>query len=447
MLSNQVVSWVAPIAKYHNLSFFNQQIMKPCTIAVMMGCCMAAAPNVWATNGMLPIGTGVAQRGVGGAGVADPLNTMSMATNPAAASFIADGYDVGLELFQPNREVTFKGTAYGAPTDKTAEGNGEDLFVIPEAGYKRKLNEKVATGMVVYATGGMSTAFEQGVPFGAGYFSGATPAKTGLNFEQLFVAPTVSYKVNEQIAVGASANVVYQRFKAEGLEAFGALSSDKDNLSGRGYDSATGVGASVGVQGKVSDKLSLGASYRSKVNMSKFDKYKGLFPDGGELDVPAVTTVGAAYHATPKTTLVADVAQIAYSDVAAIGNATAKTVPFGADDGPGFAWNDQTVYKVGIRHQMRPDVAVAVGYNHGDSPIKTNNTTVNTLAPGIVEDHITLGVEKRLSPKAKLQASYIRALEKTVQGNATVSSTPFPLDAYDLKMDQNAVGVAYSVEF
>ena len=183
------------------------------------------------------------------------------------------------------------------------------------------------------------------------------------------------------------------------------------------------------------------------MNMSKLDKYKGLFPDGGELDVPAVATVGAAYQATPKTTVVADIAQIAYSDVAAIGNATAKTVPFGAAEGPGFAWNDQTVYKVGVRHQVRPDMSLSAGFNHGESPITSSNTTVNTLAPGVVEDHVTLGVEKRLSPKAKLQASYIHALEKTVKGNATLSSSPIPLDAYDLKMDQNAVGVAYSVQF
>lgn len=442
MVSNPTVCRYSPMGNTECQSAWNRR-----AIGMVLGCLTILTPNAWATNGMLPIGTGVAQRGVGGAGVADPLNTMSMATNPAAASFIADGYDVGLELFQPNREVTFKGKAYGAPVDQTADGNGDDLFLIPEAGYKRKLNEKVAAGVVVYATGGMNTAFEQGLPFGSGYFSGATPAKTGINFEQLFVAPTISYKVNEQIAVGASANVVSQRFKAEGLEAFAAFSSDSSNLSGRGYDTATGIGASIGVQGNVSDKLSLGASYRSKVNMSKLDKYKGLFPDGGELDVPAVATVGAAYQATPKTTVVADIAQIAYSDVAAIGNATAKTVPFGAAEGPGFAWNDQTVYKVGVRHQVRPDMSLSAGFNHGESPITSSNTTVNTLAPGVVEDHVTLGMEKRLSPKAKLQASYIHALEKTVKGNATLSSSPIPLDAYDLKMDQNAVGVAYSVQF
>ena len=38
----------------------------------------------------------------------NPENTMSLATNPASASFVDDGYDVELELFKPNRTVIRK---------------------------------------------------------------------------------------------------------------------------------------------------------------------------------------------------------------------------------------------------------------------------------------------------------------------------------------------------
>ncbi len=422
--------------------------MQPKTLwlGTLVSTFLCTSSLVWATNGMLPIGTGVAQRAVGGAGVAESLNTMSMATNPAAAAFAADGYDVGVEVFKPQRKATFKGTAYGAPVDIEADGNGDDTFLIPEVGYKRQVAKQTTAGVAVYATGGMSTAYDNGLSFGSGYFSGATAAKTGVNFEQVIVAPTVAHQLHDKVAVGVSANVVYQRFKAEGLEAFSALSSDPTALTGKGYDSATGVGASVGVQGKITPKLNVGVAYRSKVNMSKFDKYKGLFPNGGELDVPAVATAGVAYQINPKTTALLDVEHIAYSDVDAIGNAV-STKPFGVADGPGFSWHDQTVYKMGVRHQVKPDLSVSAGYNYGKSPVKSTDTTVNTIAPGIVDKHLTLGLEKRLTPKTKLQASYIHAFDKTVKGNTSVSSLPIPLDAYDLNMSQDAVGLAYSVEF
>ncbi len=64
---------------------------------------------------------------------------------------------------------------------------------------------------------------------------------------------------------------------------------------------------------KSSDKLSAGLAYRSKVDMGKLEEYQGLFPNGGEFDVPAATTAGIAYQATPQTLIAADVEQIAYA--------------------------------------------------------------------------------------------------------------------------------------
>lgn len=411
---------------------------------------MLISPTVWATNGLAPIGVGIEHRAMGGAAAGSALNTTSLGTNPASASFIADGYDVGVELFKPNRQATFKGTAYGAPMDRTADGNGKDLFAIPEGGYKRKLTPKVDAGVVVYGNGGMNTSYDNGVPFGAAYFSGQTAQKTGVDLQQLFIAPTVSYKLNDQAAIGVSANVVYQKFKAEGLGAFTApgYSVDPLNLTDKGYDSSTGVGASIGVQGKITPRLSAGMAYRSKVSMGKLDKYKGLFPNGGEFDVPAATTLGIAYQANPQTLIAADVQKINYSDVAAIGNSSRIPAAFGSTNGPGFGWKDQTIYKVGLKHQVNNHLAIMAGYNKGDTPVSSSETTLNVLAPATVEQHITLGLEKRLKPKAKLTMAYTHALDKTIKGNATIPAAgQIPLDAYDLNMKQDAIALGYSVEF
>jgi long-chain fatty acid transport protein len=76
------------------------------------------------------------------------------------------------------------------------------------------------------------------------------------------------------------------------------------------------------------------------------------------------------------------------------------------------------------------------GYNHGKSPLQAEDTMLGVLAPGVVEDHVSLGVQTKLSPKSKLTATYMHAFENEVKG--------IP---YSVKMDQNAVGVAYSREF
>jgi long-chain fatty acid transport protein len=306
----------------------------------------------------------------------------------------------------------------------------------------------LSLGVVAYGNGGMNTAYDNGVPFGAGSFGGLPGTSTSIDLKQVFIAPTASYKVNENVAIGASVNLVGQRFEAEGLGAFAGFSSDPTKLTDNGGSKSTGVGASVGIQGKLSDKLSAGLAYRSKVGMSKLDEYSGLFPNGGEFDVPAATTAGIAYRATPQTLIAADVQKIEYSGVDAIGNAPTTPLPFGADGGPAFGWGDQTVYKVGVKHQLNDGLALMAGYNRGDSPLSGDVTTVNVLAPAVVEEHISFGFEKKLTPKSKIVGSYIHAFENTVEGTATVPPPgPIPMDAYDLTMDQDAVGIAYSVEF
>lgn len=388
----------------------------------------------FATNGLAPTGVGIAQKGMGGAAAGYASNTMSMATNPAAASFVNDGYDVGVELFKPSRSAT------KISTGVTYDGNGKSTFLIPEGGYKKQINDKVAAGVVVYGNGGMNTQYNQLNPTST--FGTTNPG--GVDLQQLFISPTVSYKMNDKAAIGVSANMVYQKFKAEGLENFGINPNP-------GYDSSTGIGATIGIQGKMSDKLTGGISYRSKVKMGKLDKYKNLFPDQGAMDVPASLTAGIAYQATPKTLVAADVQQIYYSDVAAIGN-TSKSfngLNLGAAGGPGFGWKDQTVFKIGVKHQVNDNLALMAGLNHGKTPIQADETTFNVLAPGTVENHISLGVEKKLSPKSKLVGSYVHAFSKEVKGTGAAVKNLAGMDSggYNLKMKQDAIGISYSREF
>ncbi|UOG91839.1 MAG: outer membrane protein transport protein [Candidatus Thiothrix sulfatifontis] len=405
-------------------------------------------PSAFATNGLAPTGLGQTHKAMGGAAAGFAVSPMSMAANPAAASFAPDGYDVGLEVFKPNRTVSLKAPFSPTGTAVEADGNGDEMFLIPEAGYKRDMKGGLSVGVVAYGNGGMNTAYDNGVPFGAGSFGGLPGTSTSIDLKQVFIAPTASYKVNENVAVGASVNLVGQRFEAEGLGAFTGFSSDPTKLTDNGGSKSTGIGATVGVQGKLSDKLSAGLAYRSKVSMGKLDEYSGLFPNGGEFDVPAATTAGIAFQATPQTLIAADVQQIEYSGVDAIGNSPSTPLPFGAENGPGFGWEDQTVYKIGVKQQINDGLALMAGYNRAESPLAGGVTTINVLAPAVVEDHLSLGFEKKLTPKSKIVGSYIHAFENTVEGTAVLPPAgPIPMDAYDLTMDQDAVGIAYSVEF
>jgi long-chain fatty acid transport protein len=407
-------------------------------------------PAAFATNGLAPTGLGQEHKAMGGASVANPVNTMSMASNPASASFIRDGWDVELELFKPNRTIQRKD--FPNLSGESFKGDEKPVFLIPGGGYKKQYNDQYAIGISMYGNGGMNTEFKNSPTFPTGQnppnhlapFNGGSGANTGVNLEQLFISPTLGIKLNDKHSVGISANLVYQQFEANGLEALAGFSGDKANFTGRGVDSATGIGATIGWIGKLDDATTLGAAYRLKTKMSKFKKYAGLFPDGGQMDVPAAVTIGLSRQVTPKTKIAIDMQKVYYSKVGAIGNSGQVQLPFGSTGGPGFGWDDQTIIKVGLKHQMNPKLAVMVGYNHGDSPVDGNDTFFNALTPAVVEDHFSLGFDYKLNKNASILGSYSHAFSGTVKGNLQTPGQPQP---FDLTMDQDAIGIGYSVKF
>ncbi len=226
----------------------------------------------FATNGMAPHGVGIVQKGMGGAAAATSENVMNAATNPAGLSNVKAGWEVGADVFMPDRSSTITGNA-NPPINGTYDGNEKELFLIPEGGYKKQLNDRHSVGVVVYGNGGMNSSYNKPIPL-----FGNTNA--GISLEQLIVAPTWSTKINENNSVGLSVNLAYQQFKATGLQNFGVQTPTGADL---GNDSSTGVGATIGWQGKLSPTVNAGVAYRTKTDMGKLDKYKGLFAEQGDL--------------------------------------------------------------------------------------------------------------------------------------------------------------------
>ena len=68
---------------------------------------------------------------------------------------------------------------------------------------------------------------------------------------------------------------------------------------------------------------------------------------------------------------------------------------------------------------------------------------INILAPGVVEDHVTLGFSYRSSKKSQWNFSYMHAF----YNNESDPSTAFAGMPADISMSQNAVSVSYSRSF
>ena len=105
---------------------------------------------------------------------------------------------------------------------------------------------------------------------------------------------------------------------------------------------------------------------------------------------------------------------------------------------------DMTVFKLGVSFEMNSKLTLRAGYSHGRQPIPAGETFFNILAPGVIEDHLTLGATWKLSNGHELSVAYMHGFEKSVNGSNSIPPS-FGGGEANLRMSQNAIGIAYSI--
>ena len=464
-----------------------------------------ASPVVNATNGYFSHGYSTKEKGLAGAGTAFSQDAMAAATNPAGMAFVGERMDIGLELFSPSsRGYTVTGTppvpgdgsvtvfappagpglpptcnfpdpgGSGACAPPFSVNTGSvdsenDFFLIPHFAYNWQLNTDSTVGVSIYGNGGMNTEYKSGsaiLPNGnsanpllpieelPGTYGAGT---AGVNLAQLFINVSFAKKLNDKHAFGGSLILAGQRFIAQGLDNFGQFSLDANNLSGNRKSDSYGAGLKFGYQGEVSKGIRVGVAYQSKISMTEFDEYKGLFAEGGDFDIPSTYNIGVSFDVGPTGVIVADIQQINYSDVAAISNPIAPLTNgqclnalnatiqagfsptpasgagcLGGAGGAGFGWEDMTIFKVGYQMDVAEKHTIRFGYSHADQPIPETQTLFNILAPAVIEDHITAGWTMRLGGNQEINLSAMYAPNNSVKG-----ANPFDGGATQIEIEMS----------
>ncbi len=432
-------------------------------LALAVAAGLAAPTAAFATNGYFKLGYGTKQAGMGGAGVAYPQDSLAAATNPAGMAFVGSRADIGIELFSPKRDASF-----GGPSSKA--DSGATLFAVPNMGAVIDQGP-LAYGISIYANGGMNTRYSSANNFYKNGFQSlfGVPKNTGtlgISLSQLLIAPTIAYKVLPGTSIGVSPLIAVQAFRAYGMGDFdnSFFSSDPGHVTNQGNDFAYGGGVRVGIQSNLTNWLSVGATWSSKVYMSKLNKYSGLFADGGSFDIPSNFAVGLALKPTPSLVAAFDVQRIMYGQVpaianpgpsgAALGNFMQAFGKFAAGVGPrpgplprllgssggmGFGWRNITVYKVGVSYDMNDRLTVRAGFDYTDSPIPNDQLLFNILAPGVIKYTGTLGLTYKPAQNQEINVAYMHAVRHDQSG---VLVQPIEIGMY-----QNALGVSYAWKF
>ncbi|HEY8570737.1 OmpP1/FadL family transporter [Microbulbifer sp.] len=411
--------------------------------AVVSATSLFTAVSANATNGYFIEGAGPKAQAMAGVGIALPQDALAAANNPAGTALVGDRLDIGMTWFSPDRSAKIRGNQAGA--DGSYDGNDKSGFVIPELGYTRMLSPNLSYGVAVYGNGGMNTGYASN-PFAAFGSSGAA----GVDLSQLFITPSLAYRATPNHAFGIAATFAVQRFEAKGLQAFDNpyVSASAGNVTNRGHDTSHGWGVKLGWIGRLHEDLSFGLTWSSEIETGEFDRYQGLFADGGGFDIPESYGAGLSWNTTSRLTLAADWQRILYSDTGSVGNSLAllfEGKPLGADGGPGFGWQDVDVTKLGAAYRLNDALTLRAGISHAEQPIPATEAFINILAPGVIEDHMSLGADWNTSV-GEFTVSYTHAFENTVQGNNSIPDA-FGGGEAELRMDQDILRFGWSRTF
>jgi long-chain fatty acid transport protein len=467
--------------------------IKRSLLAISITAAITAPVTALATNGMNLEGYGPIATGMGGASMAYDNGVAAVMNNPATLGLMEDGesrLDLALGNLGPDITATHP-MAGDAPSSA-------DSFFMPAVGWAKR-DRQLTYGIGMFAQGGMGTEYASGSSVDGSMGGTGKVSRSEVGVGRL-VAPLV-YNVDNNFTIGGSIDYVFggmdlimampgsqfmdflpTAYNPAATNAAGtAAGTLVDGLAGAmgagmitgvswvnfdfsddsdytGEAQGAGLTGKIGLTYKVSNNLTIGATYHAKTAMSDLDTSgatvsmnvnadvgwattgtpNGTFADmtmplSGSLSVndfqfPAQFGLGMAYQ-KDKWMIVADVKVIQWADVMGSFNMTftADTVP--ANGGFGGAsfdvemyqnWDDQTVIQIGGAYMLSEETTLRAGINSASNPIP--DATLNHLFPATIETHYTFGVGHAMSKTSSVDFSLTMAPEVSVDAGSGLTT-------------------------
>ena len=405
---------------------------------------------------------GAKQIGMGHVGVAINWDASSMQFNPGALATIDAKYSLAM-----GGSLIWSETEYTSPTSSTFNTKTNNPINTPFYLYgSAKLNDKLAVGLAVYTPFGSSNIW--GDDWAGKYLV------QDIAMKSIYIQPTVSYKVNDWISVGAGLNIVWGKFElSKALPTGGA--TDKAELSG----STVKYGYNVGVFLQPTEKLNIGISYRSHIDFTLDNSEgeanftvaypfvnssgKSSFTDTGftaTLPLPSSLNVGLAYQINEKWFVSADVNYVQWDVYETLGfdfeNETKMMIPHPtipntivevpaiSDTKSKRQWDNTMCYRIGAQYSANDKLDLRAGFYYDETPVQNNLYAPET--PGANKIGLTAGASYKLNSKFSLDAAILYGWGENVTGTSVNSKNePIFKGKYKNTAIFPTIGITYNL--
>jgi len=313
---------------------------------------------------------GQKQTAMGGAGTGVALDEAAVFFNPGAVSFLKqNGVQAGISPL-------FLKTAFRENGSNITEHNKNNIAT-PAMGY------------AVFGSPANRLRFGLGVytPFGgAMHWKEDWTGKytvTSLDLHAIYVQPTLSYKITDQIGIGAG--LVYSNGKVDLRRAVPITLANGQSATAQLKGTTHDFGWNAGIYVETISGVSIGVTHRSQVNAqvkegdANFtvpDALASGFPTkfNATLPLPATTSIGFGIYPSDKTTIALDVNWVHWNKY--------KELAFDYDNNARIPdtrsprnYHDAAALRLGVQNQTTSRLALRAGVGYAFTPVSEGYVT------------------------------------------------------------------------
>jgi long-chain fatty acid transport protein len=299
-------------------------------------------------------------------------------------------------------------------------GNVAHAALVPSSYYSWQVNQQLWLGLSINSPFGLTETFPD-------VWAGRNFADNGENLKTYNATPTIAYKINDWISVGAGVQIQYASLNfAQGTP---VVPGNIASVSGAGW----GYGFTGGLTLTPTPTTTIGLGYRSGINQ----KFNGSFNAGalcfltqcgsvnGTINAPGILSLGLRQKLTSQWTAMATVEWTNWSRSTNVGilqpNGTPVTL-VGNNLVIPLNYKDGWFFSAGAEYQWNPQWALRAGVAYEKSPV-----TDTVRIPAIPDDDrlwLSIGGSYKYSAKTTFDLAYSHVFVKNAPINILDTSNP-----------------------
>ncbi|MCK5746355.1 MAG: outer membrane protein transport protein [Oricola sp.] len=397
----------------------------PLTALAVFGQVGEAAASGFALNTQSAEALGAATAGA----QATPGTPGNAYFNPASIVGV-DGFETSLSIVGVWNDTSYSNAeaALFGVVPVAGETSGQGVIgdgIFPTGAVATKLSDRLFAGVAVYAPYGFNSEYADASV--ARYHGTFSEVVTGS------ISPLLGVDLGGGWSIAAGPRFQYMDSTikgandAAGIEAALLMTSSvpgSDDVFYKISGDDWGVGFTAGFHGKIGERITIGASYLSKIDhqlegsvdfrtedsasAQTLATIAGIFLDTdtvSTLSTPATVQFGAQIEATTKTRLMVSAAQIRWERFEELTTSFAN--PAQPDEVITQNWQNTWGVAVGMEHDIAPAHTVRLGAMYEEDPV--NPAYASPRLPGASRVWLAAGYSHDLSDNARLHlaASYV----------------------------------------